>query len=166
MGSLRQFLHDIGDLHLSEVGLLHNNFVSGEQAVDHNAVFGDDFHATPSNVFETSPSNIDPALLSDELTEIASISYPFPVRINPRLIAPGELGHLLQKTGCPPVATLRRRSSHDDDRSRWRNHSCPRPLFSFSRSQCSRRRSHQLLITPECLNLDSIGTKWRIAACL
>src|SRR6202034_2316535 len=91
IGSLRQFLRDIGGLSLKEVGFLHNNFVTGEQAHAHNAMFGDSFHATPSNVFETTPSNMDLAQLSEELTEISATSYPFPVRINPRLIEPTEL---------------------------------------------------------------------------
>jgi hypothetical protein len=48
-GALRQFLCDMGRLPLKRVGLLHNNFVTEEQADHHNLIFDGNFHATPSN---------------------------------------------------------------------------------------------------------------------
>jgi Fe-coproporphyrin III synthase len=83
VGSLRQFLHDIRDLPLQEVGLLHTNFITAQQAEDHNRDFGDSLHATSSNVFEIDPARVDLAQLSEELLEISASRYKFNVRISP-----------------------------------------------------------------------------------
>jgi Fe-coproporphyrin III synthase len=83
VGSLRQFLDDIRDLPLQEVGLLHTNFVTTQQAEDHNRKFGDVLYATPSNVFEVDPARVDLTQLSDELLEISASRYKFNVRISP-----------------------------------------------------------------------------------
>jgi MoaA/NifB/PqqE/SkfB family radical SAM enzyme len=83
VGYLRQFLRDMSELPLKRVGLMHNNFVTGQQAHDHNALFGGALHATSSNVFESDPTKIDLQLLSVELTEIVKSKYPFPVTLQP-----------------------------------------------------------------------------------
>ncbi|HEY6455997.1 MAG TPA: radical SAM protein [Steroidobacteraceae bacterium] len=82
-GSLVSFLREMSALPLERAGLMHNNFVTREQAQHHNTLYGDSWHATPSNVFETGPTRIDLELLSTELREIESTRYPFPVVINP-----------------------------------------------------------------------------------
>ncbi len=83
VGSLRQFLRDMSRLPLKRVGLMHNNFVTNEQAQNHNLMFDGQLHATPSNVFESDPTKIDLELLSAELREIEKSKYPFPVTIQP-----------------------------------------------------------------------------------
>ncbi len=85
VGALRQFLRDMSALPLERVGLLHNIFVTGAQAEDHNRLYDGDLHATPSNVFLSDPGKIDLELLSAELNEIATTEYPFAVIIQPRL---------------------------------------------------------------------------------
>ncbi len=83
VGSLRPFLREMSRLPLKRVGLLHNNFVTAEQAEAHNASYHGPLHATASNVFLTDPRKIDVALLAEELQEIERTAYPFPVVIQP-----------------------------------------------------------------------------------
>ncbi len=82
-GSLREFLAQMRHLPLKRIGLIHNNFVTAEQAEQHNLLHGAVLPATPSNVFEADPAAIDLDVLSQELTEIAASRYPFPVKIQP-----------------------------------------------------------------------------------
>jgi len=91
VGSLRQFLRDMSNLPLERVGLLHNIFVTGPQAEDHNRLYDGDLHATPSNVFLSDPAKIDLETLSAELSEIAAADYPFPVVIQPNLTHQSDL---------------------------------------------------------------------------
>jgi MoaA/NifB/PqqE/SkfB family radical SAM enzyme len=91
VGALRPFLEAMRALPLQEVGLLHTNFVSVEQAQIHNAAFGGALHATPSNVFGADPANVNLPLLSSELSEIAKSRYPFKVRISPDFTALEDL---------------------------------------------------------------------------
>lgn len=62
---------------------MHNNFVTEAQANTHNFLYGGDFHATASSVFETNPQHIDLDVLSIELSEIVRTKYPFDVTIQP-----------------------------------------------------------------------------------
>ena len=91
VGTLRQFLQEIGHLPLKEVGFLHTNFVTEEQADHHNRIFGSEFHATPSNVFEVSPARVDLELLAEELAEIRASRYRFNVRFSPDLVGYDDL---------------------------------------------------------------------------
>lgn len=91
VGHLRQFLCDMSDLPIKRVGLMHNNFITGPQAQNHNVFFEGAFHATPSNIFESDPTKMDLELLSVELTEIAKSKYPFPVTIQPNRIEVSDL---------------------------------------------------------------------------
>ena len=83
VGFLRPFLQEMSRLPLKRVGLLHNNFITAEQAESHNAVYEGPLHATASNVFLTDPGKIDLELLAEELQEIERTAYPFPVLIQP-----------------------------------------------------------------------------------
>jgi len=84
VGSLRPFLREMSRLPLKRVGLLHNNFVTADQAEAHNALYSGSLHATASNVFLTDPARIDLKLLAEELQEIERTDYPFSVLIQPR----------------------------------------------------------------------------------
>ena len=83
VGFLGPFLQAMSRLPLARVGLLHNNFVTPEQAESHNAAYDGLLHATPSNVFLTDPRRIELELLAEELQEIERTCYPFPVLIQP-----------------------------------------------------------------------------------
>jgi MoaA/NifB/PqqE/SkfB family radical SAM enzyme len=91
VGSLRPFLQQMSSLPLKRVGLLHNNFITAEQAEQHNAAYDGALHATASNVFLTDPSKIDLQLLAEELQEIEKSAYPFPVLIQPHLTGAASL---------------------------------------------------------------------------
>jgi MoaA/NifB/PqqE/SkfB family radical SAM enzyme len=85
VGWLRPFLAEMSRLPLKRVGLLHNNFVTEDQAEGHNALYGGPLHATASNVFLTDPARIDLEALSEELQAIERTAYPFTTLIQPRL---------------------------------------------------------------------------------
>lgn len=104
-GSLRQFLSEMSRLPLKQVGILHNNFVTEDQATRHNIVHHPEFGATPSNVFHSDPANIDLRTLSAELHEIAARQYPFPVSIHPNL---AELNDLTTYYRAPDIFVGRR----------------------------------------------------------
>jgi Fe-coproporphyrin III synthase len=91
VGSLVNFVRTMSTLPLKQVGLMHNNFVTGEQADHHNARYGDRWHATASNVFESDPAHIDLELLARELREISATRYPVPVLIQPHRVSFEEL---------------------------------------------------------------------------
>ena len=85
VGWLRPFLQEMSRLPLKRVGLLHNNFVTAEQAENHNLSYDGLLHATASNVFLTDPAKIHLRVLAEELQEIERTAYPFPVLIQPQV---------------------------------------------------------------------------------
>jgi MoaA/NifB/PqqE/SkfB family radical SAM enzyme len=85
VGSLRPFLREMSRLPLKRVGLLHNNFVTEDQAEAHNVQYVGPLHATASNVFLTDPARIVLPLLAEELQEIERTAWPFQTLIQPRL---------------------------------------------------------------------------------
>jgi len=101
VGSLRQFLRHMRALPLKRVGLLHNNFITSDQASTHNTKFDGGLHATASNVFLTDPTKIDVRLLSEELQEIEQAEYPFPVQIQPHLTGVADLQTYYQRPEIP-----------------------------------------------------------------
>lgn len=111
VGTLREFLRVMSDLPLKRVALMHNNFVTVEQAGRHNLTFDGDFHATASNVFESNPERIDLSGLSQELMQIERTCYPFAVVIQPHRTSPGDLETYYRR----PEAFIGRRC-HDANR--------------------------------------------------
>jgi Fe-coproporphyrin III synthase len=112
VGSLVAFLREMSALPLKMAGLMHNNFVTRAQAQHHNASYGELWHATPSNVFETGPERIDLELLSAELGEISTTRYPFPVVIQPHRTSVADLTTYYRR---PEILIGRR--CHDATRS-------------------------------------------------
>jgi MoaA/NifB/PqqE/SkfB family radical SAM enzyme len=115
VGSLRAFVREMSRLPLKRVGLLHNNFVTADQADGHNALYGalhgGALHATASNVFATDPAKIDLELLAAELQEIERTAYPFPVLIQPGLTSAAALETYYRRPETPIG-----RSCHDASR--------------------------------------------------
>lgn len=111
IGALRPFLQEMSRLPLARVGLLHNNFITPEQADHHNEVHDRALHATASNVFQTDPRRIDLERLADELGEIEQTAYPFPVVIQPHRTRLTEL----QRYYLRPEAMIGR-ACHDVSR--------------------------------------------------
>ncbi|WP_158915266.1 radical SAM protein [Caulobacter sp. S45] len=101
VGSLRPFLREMSRLPLKRVGLLHNNFVTADQAERHNAQYAHALHATASNVFLTDPGKIELELLAEELQEIEREVYPFPVLIQPGLTSVAALETYYRRPEVP-----------------------------------------------------------------
>jgi len=99
VGRLKAFLADMCQLPLTQVGLIHNNFVTDDQASVHNAAYGADFPATPSNMFEADPTSIDVVRLSAELDEMARLTWPFELMIQPHLTRAADLAIYYQQPG-------------------------------------------------------------------
>jgi Fe-coproporphyrin III synthase len=91
VGALVDFLDGLRELPVRRVGLIHNNFITQDQADIHNERHGEFLHATASNVFQSDPSKIDISALSDELTRIKAATYPFLVSIQPKLGSVADL---------------------------------------------------------------------------
>jgi radical SAM protein with 4Fe4S-binding SPASM domain len=91
VGSLARLLDDLRRLPLHRVGLIHTNFVTAKQALDHNRDFGDVVYATPTNVFEVDPARVDVERLSEELQQIFATRYPFEVIVNPKFTSVEDL---------------------------------------------------------------------------
>lgn len=62
---------------------MHNNFVAQESVDLHNRLFGEQYHATVSNIDGIDFNAFDLDKLADELAAIRSISYPFQVSFHP-----------------------------------------------------------------------------------
>jgi MoaA/NifB/PqqE/SkfB family radical SAM enzyme len=91
VGHLAAFLAEMRALPLKQVGLMHNNFVTSDQAEAHNALYGALYPATASNTFASDPAGIDIAELAGELGEIAAAPWPFRLTIQPDLTGEADL---------------------------------------------------------------------------
>jgi Fe-coproporphyrin III synthase len=91
IGYLQDFLNELSHLPLQHVGFLHANFVSEDNAFQHNLLFGNRFSATSSNIEEVNFSAYDLPLLEQELQEIKNKQYPFPVSIHPAIVSLDDL---------------------------------------------------------------------------
>lgn len=91
IGHLKRFLNELKRFPLQQVGFLHSNFTTEQSASEHNAIFGEDYFATTSNVDEVDFSNFNLELLHEELKEINSEDHPFPVTVSPEINTKEEL---------------------------------------------------------------------------
>lgn len=90
-GNLAAFVTEMAELDLARLVITHNSFVTHAMAERHNSRHGANMPATPSNIFESDVGAIDTHLLAAELAKVAAIRTPFPVQIQPGLIAETEL---------------------------------------------------------------------------
>ncbi|MCR9171359.1 MAG: radical SAM protein [bacterium] len=91
IGYLEQFLNELSELPLKHVGLMHSNFITKEVAEQHNARFGDEYHATFSNVEEVNFEAFNLELLGEELRSIASKKFSFSTSLHPNVASKEEL---------------------------------------------------------------------------
>lgn len=91
IGYLKTFVTELSRFKLKQVGFLHANFTTEALAQQHNKQFGTLFPATHSNVEEVNFSAYDLPALYQELQEIQSMSFPFPVTVHPMLETPAEM---------------------------------------------------------------------------
>jgi MoaA/NifB/PqqE/SkfB family radical SAM enzyme len=91
IGYLKQFVSELSKFKLKQVGFLHSNFITESIANQHNLEFGNLFHATHSNVEEVDFSAYSLEGLFQELEEINSMSFSFPVTVHPKMDTLEEL---------------------------------------------------------------------------
>jgi len=91
VGRLVKFLDDLASWPLNKVGLMHSNFTTQQIADQHNEAFGGLYPATPSNTTETNLGSVDTHSLWNEILEIKSKRWDFPVEFFPDLSTEDKL---------------------------------------------------------------------------
>ncbi|NVK64086.1 MAG: radical SAM protein [Flavobacteriales bacterium] len=79
------------ELPIKHVGFMHPNFVTEEMASVHNAMCGNHYPATHSNVEETDMGKVDLVKLQAQISRIKSTEFPFTVSFSPELNSLEEL---------------------------------------------------------------------------
>ena len=85
IGKLVEFLECFKGMPLGRVGFMHTNFTPKEVAEHHNSIYGGSYPATESNLEEVDLNNMDLNLLWEEVKEIKSRDWGFPVFFAPEL---------------------------------------------------------------------------------
>lgn len=85
IGHLKQFVDELKQFNLKHVGFLHSNFITEPMADSHNKRYGNQFHATVSNIDEVTFDAYNLTELNRELEEIISTTYAFPTSVSPNL---------------------------------------------------------------------------------
>ncbi len=83
IGYLKAFADIFKEYPITELGFMHTNFTPQHIADMHNVVYGGSYPATDSNVDEIDIDAMDLDLLWEEIEEITSTNYPFPVSFSP-----------------------------------------------------------------------------------
>ena len=85
VGQLEEFLEGLKHLPLHRVGFMHTNFTPQSQADRHNAVYGDRYPATASNMEEIDLTAMDLDLLWQQMGSIQSRDWGFDVVFSPNV---------------------------------------------------------------------------------
>jgi MoaA/NifB/PqqE/SkfB family radical SAM enzyme len=85
VGRLVEFLDTMNAFPFAMVGLMHYNFTPQHIADRHNEVFGTLYSATASNTTDAKPEALDVSSLWNEIREIKSRRWNFPVKFSPEL---------------------------------------------------------------------------------
>ncbi|UBM59300.1 radical SAM protein [Marinilongibacter aquaticus] len=93
------FVEYFKDFPLKQIGFMHPNFTSQYTADYHNAIWGNLYPATASNVFETNLQDYDKNRLWDEILKIQNKKYPFRVSFSPHLESKEKLFEYYEKPG-------------------------------------------------------------------
>jgi Fe-coproporphyrin III synthase len=70
---------------LKKLGFMHTNYTPLHIAEKHNLVYGDTYHSTLSNTTEIDLDKMDMNALFEQIQEIRSDTYPFPVHFSPNI---------------------------------------------------------------------------------
>ncbi|HLP19161.1 MAG TPA: radical SAM protein [Chitinophagales bacterium] len=84
-GELKKFTDYFSKYPLAQLGFMHTNFTSNTTAAEHNALWGNLYAATHSNIEESNTNNIDLSVLHNQILQIKSTKYPFSVSFSPEL---------------------------------------------------------------------------------
>lgn len=85
IGHLKDFLLLFREKPLKKIGFMHTNYTPADLADHHNAKFGADYPATPSNMEEINLEAMDLDLLWTEIEEIKKMDLPFPAIFSPEI---------------------------------------------------------------------------------
>ncbi len=85
IGELKAFCDYFSRFPLKQIGFMHLNFTHQEVADKHNERFGELYPATHSNVAEINIDAMDLLKMNEEIQEIKTASYNFPIVFSPEL---------------------------------------------------------------------------------
>lgn len=91
IGHLVEFLEFFKDYPLQQIGFMHSNFTEQRIADMHNEIWAHSYPATASNVDEVNIDNFDLDALWEEIVEIKSKTYAFPVSFSPEIASKQKL---------------------------------------------------------------------------
>ncbi len=99
IGHLTEFARYFNNYPLKALGFMHTNFTPKEVADGHNAVWGDKYHATVSNIEQVDVSKMNLDVLWEEMQEIKSGKFSFPVTFSPEMSNKQKLLEFYQSPG-------------------------------------------------------------------
>lgn len=82
---LEAFIDFFSKYNLKHVGFMHQNFITDKVASIHNALIGQKYEATHSNIEEVDMSKIDLEILFSQIESIKSKEHPFTTSFSPDL---------------------------------------------------------------------------------
>lgn len=85
IGHLCDFINELKQLPLKQLGFMHTNYTPESLAASHNLVFGNEYPATASNMEEINLENMDLALLWEEMQQVKAMDVSFPITFSPEL---------------------------------------------------------------------------------
>jgi MoaA/NifB/PqqE/SkfB family radical SAM enzyme len=83
IGRLKEFLDYFKNHSLTRIGFMHTNYTPESVAETHNILYGGKYPATPSNMQDINIGDYNLDALHEEIKEIKSTHYPFPVSFSP-----------------------------------------------------------------------------------
>lgn len=101
ISGLYDFLTYINRLPIKQVGFMHTSFVPQELADVHNALYGQIYPATQSNIAETQIQATDIDTLWKQIKLIRSGQWNFPVTFSPEIDSPERLRDYYQNPAVP-----------------------------------------------------------------
>jgi MoaA/NifB/PqqE/SkfB family radical SAM enzyme len=85
IGYLNEFARFFKDYPLKAMGFMHTNFTPSDVADHHNMIWGNIYKASISNVNVTTINNYNLELLWEELQQLKSLNYNFPITFSPEI---------------------------------------------------------------------------------
>lgn len=85
IGRLKEFLEGFRKYPIAEIGFMHTNYTPDSLAQEHNALYGNLYHATASNMQDIDLSAYDLETLLREIQDIKKTMFPFKVSFSPEI---------------------------------------------------------------------------------
>ena len=98
---LAEFVSLFAPLPLAGLGFMHANFTTAEMAEAHNAVHGESYPATVSNLGPLDPASYDLPALAAEIARVRSTPAPFRVSFSPEIDSLEGLRRFYLEPGVP-----------------------------------------------------------------